>query len=453
MSLTSSPLLINSPLKLGNSDPFHTYAITIGPREFRTLQVYQKYVVPCLYKSYSPETVDAVIHTQRLSFVGLLQDEVTAYALLSREAALETLLSRKSNVAVTSHLSLIYMTKCQAVLRGRLSLIDGSETPDTVVRILCTILRLTAAEAMIDSQNAHLHIHALKRLFTRYSQLVGSDLDNKVTADLLALMHADVCQALRTSGRPILDMKDWFPYLNHDRMDARSLSPSSGEDMQSESEIIHRDVKDQVLRSAIRRQRKTLLLYHESLKKDLDSKVAGLLSSTLEKEIYQQIQLLNITANAEEVLRTPGLGPEQLHNQCAQAYLSFSVLLWSRRTLPTSILTNLLLDMASPTLRRLKNIIMIDKIGQRTHLHRNQSYADARLWALSVGIYTELQSRETSGISTICGDWFLETFRDEARAMHVHTWQHAVMIFERFLYSDRIQPHISRWWNKVVHPE
>lgn len=444
--------LIYSSLALGNSDPFGTYAISIGPRESHSLQVYQRFVVPCLYKSRTPELVNLVILAERQSNITFLQDEATAYALLAREAALESLLSLRGRHVAPSTSSLIYTTKCQAVLRKRLSQINGTETPETVVIILCTILRLTAADAMTASSYAHLHIQAIRRLLARYTELVGTNFDRRVIMDLLALVYVDVSQALLRSTTPMLELNDWLPYLNQDHKDASGMfQPSELITETLDIGTVHTDVKDEMLRTLIRNQRGTLFRYHQSLEGKLDPQAAGLLSAALDKDILQIVQLLHIISETEAYSQTE-LSPEPLEDQTARVYIPLSVLLWSHLALPTSVVINLLVDVAYPTLRRLRNALLKSKPDQKTYLCGYTAFAHARLWALSVGVHTELHRARVLGLNMVCGYWFLDTFREEADALGVHSWQHAASIFKQFLYSDHLEPHLSQWWDEVASP-
>lgn len=405
--------------------------------------------MPCLYRSRAPELVDPVVHAECQFNMTLLQDEVTAYALLAREAALESLLSLGGRDVVPSTSSLIYTTRCQAILRERLSRINGTETPSTVVTILCAILRLAAAESMTASPHVHLHVNAIRRLLVRYSELVGVNFDRKVIMDLLALVYVDVSQALLRSTGPILEPNDWIPYLNQGSKDTSQkfqYSETSSEVLNIG--IVHTDVKDETLRSIIRNQRGALVRYHQSLERKSDPQAAGLLSAGLGKEILQIVQLLNIISKPVTDFQTE-LSSERLQNQKARTYLALSILLWSQLALPTSVVTNMLVDVAYPTLHRLRKALIQSKLDQS---HGSEASADARLWALSVGVFTELHRQKVSDLSLVCGHWFFDTFREEVKLMGVRSWQHAASIFKQFLYSDRIEPHMSQWWHQVVSP-
>lgn len=434
----------------GNSDPFDAYAVQLGPSEHSLLQLYTKSFVPALYGSRPANMVRPLADIQEGAFVGCLHDEAAAYALLSREAAINGLLVLRERYTAPSVPSLDYMVRSQAVLCRRLSLMDGSETPDMMFHVLSTISHLASAEVMAASATANLHVRALHQLMARFAEVAGPLQLQKASLSIIAVIFGDTIKAYLCSTRPTINLSAWSPYLGRETSREESSASLLTEDSGSDHHAIHRAVEDDTLKLIISKQRELVQLYHDSKQKDMSHMEILLLSVALNKEVLDVNQLLHIAAEAEFCLLNLGLDPEQVQRQCVRASVSLAMLLWSQLVLPTSLVVNIIFDVAPPTLQRLRSAILTSQFVEKEMPELGRAYKETRLWTLSVGVHVELHRKEKSGAYTACGEWFLETFREEAKSMDVRSWQQGVSIFDQFLYSEQIKPRMAHWWDRIV---
>lgn len=370
-----------------------------------------------------------------------LKDEAAAYGLLARNAAMETVMTGGLD-APPSPAILDYMTRAQAALRLKLPLLDGSESSSTVYPIMWATCLLAGTEMILRSPTADVHLRALSNLVVRYVELMGQDLDE---GSILNLVYADITRASIDPNRPFLDVLNWFPQI------FQGVWKAAEERLGSQYRIVdakvHSDVTDETTRLHILSAREDLRIFRHLRGVTLSPQDVKLISTvTQSRRLHRQGQLLNIAMDEIEHLDRPGQTIEEIQDHSARAYVPLAILLWSLSASPISIGGTVLFDPAPGILPYLKHTITKGMVSSQAREQGYGRYMDARLWALYVGAQTECNRTEVLGLNKVCGEWFPETFFKQASTMRVETWQRAVTIFEQFVHSDHMMPHISHWW-------
>lgn len=427
-----------SSLQLGNSDPFDTQAIPIGPRESDLLKVYREFTVQSSGKAswWKVNRVEVVQAT-------CLSDEAAAYALLARNSAMPDVKFIGHNIArSTTHLS--YLTRAQAALRKNLSLMTGSEMSSVIRPAMWTTFFLAYAELITGSPTLGVHIRAMSQLVIRYAALMG-DKVNK--ADIIAVAIVDFMAACTTLSRQTIDMVNWFPGIFQAMWDKTGVRRNERGDDKATLGNIHRYVKDKRLRTIILDQREEQEKRHELLEGDPEPAEAEDHGHAVHsRQLFLQAQLLHIALDAMERLGAPRVNDEQVQDQAARAYMSLSVLLWLLTTSPISFATERLLDGTGKILQHTRSML----VKGATAFPSSRRSREARLWALCIGVHTEVYRKVNLGSGLACREWFFEAFNAEVKALQIHSWKQVAGISEKLLSLDRTKPHISEWWHQVV---
>lgn len=427
------PALLCSPLQLGNSDPFGVHATPIGPRESHLLTIYRKVVVP---RIYHPALL-SLGHVDSFNF-NCLKDEVTACALLARNSAVEGFTLR-SRHATPSTSFFEYMTRGCAILRRRLSLMDGSESASVMLPIMWATCLLATAEMFTSIATGETHLRAMSELVVRYIRSLDGKLEE--ASPILIMTFVDNMRACATLSRPMIDACRWFPRLFQDLWDRANLSHRTSQAGNHNLGFVHADVQDRILKDIIVSRRG-----REQNSGESQTHWTVVFSQV----IFQHYQLLQVTLDAIEQLKTFSTNTERMQRQSVRGYLSASLLLWIQTNSRTPFINDALFGLRSSMLRHIKNMVNKDLLAQKSSKSQTRAYTDARLWALFIAIQVQLGNRETLDPDLICDEWFLRTFRTEAKSIQIHSWQQAVPIFEQFLYDDQLEPHISQWWHRIV---
>lgn len=441
---TFSNMSLSSPLQLGNSDPFNAYAIPIGPYEVYLSQVYQQLTFPQLYNLKQPKWRQFVANEIASTHHTCLQDEAAAYSLFARNSALEHVIIRRSNPAVSTPL-LNYMTRTQAALHRRLALMDGSETPQTVYTITWTTCFLASAEMIVKSSTTDYHFRALGKLIVRYAELMG---ENMEIGSILILVYVVLMRASTTLTVPVLDMADWFPRVCQDTWyEAEALWPMRVNS--SPGIAVHREIKDKVIREIMTSQRQGPNFSPDLIETCHDTEKARLLANTMRsQELYQNGQMLNVATDALKQLGAADLTLESLQDESARAYMAISTIVWLRLTSATTFFGNAIFDSSLFVLPHLRKVFAnLEERG--LYMRGPQRHQQPKLWALSMAVQSEFHRKYVLGAAPVCGEWFIEALRDHASSMQIHSWQQAVNILEQFLFNDELKPHISEWWQEV----
>lgn len=363
------------------------------------------------------------------------------------------LLSLREHYTTPSVSCLAYTVKSQAALYNGLSLLNGSETPEIVYNILSTVSYLASVDVMATSPAANIHIGALYHLVTRYAEMVGPQSLQRASMNIIAVFWMDAVKAYLGSKRPTLDLKIWLPFLGADTETVEPCESPGSEDGGVKFYSLHEAVEDEALKSLIMKQRQLNCRYRKSIRTEQSPLAMLLISITLHCEGLRINQLLYMVAEVEHNLLRPLLSLKRMQREYVRGCICLAVLLLSQAILPGSLSLDLIFDVASCTLHRLKNVMSTGQLHEGELLQLDRPLRDARLWALAVAVHVELHRKQTLGSHTACGERFLERLRSEATSMDIHSWQHAVSIFEQFFYSDQVKPQISDWWDRIVSGE
>lgn len=381
-------------------------------------------------------------------FADCLQDEASGYALFARNSAVVAFALGRQ-YATPSATFYTYMTRSCAVLRRRLSLMDGTETAHEVLPLMWATCLLGVAEMFTGLSTAEAHLRAMGKLMLRYIQLMDHKPETK---PVLVMSFVDTIRACTMLSRPMIDTYTWFPRLFQDLWDSTGVSHTDREVSCSNSSIVHPDVDDKILKDVIINRRDEQSSYHSPWReRGRDGrKTKFYWTVVFSQAIFQHSQLLHVILDALEQLAHPHMSSEQIQSQSVRAYLSASLLLWIQITSSTPFTTNKVFDITSTMLRHVKTMLKKDMFVRNASQSHKKAYTDARLWTLFIAVRAQLRKRETLFSDQIYDEWFLQTFRTEVKAKGIRSWQQVVPIFEQFLYDDKIEPHISQWWHKVV---
>lgn len=444
MDRAFSEMSLYSPLQYGNSDPFNTCAIPIGPYEAHLFRIYEQFTRPLLLNLKQPKWQTYMASGIVETHTNCLQDEAAAYSMLARNSALEHVMMKRSSADISTPL-LNYTTKTQAALQRRLALMNGSETPRIVSTIMWSTCYLASAEMIVGSPSTDFHFQALSKLIVRYVELAGQDLELNT---ILMLVYVVVVRAAATLTRPVLDMSNWFPRLCQETWQTGELIWRARGNSITEA-IIHQDVKDESIREIVRTQKLGPNFSPEMIESCHDPQESKLLYNTMRsQELYRNGQMLSVAADAHEKLRRTDLTSGQFWEESLRAYISLSVILWLRLTSTTTFFGNTLFDACVYILPHMKTTLT--NLQERSEQKRHR---EAQFWALFMGVQCELHREHVLEMTPMCGEWFKNTFHDHAAAMQIRTWQQAVGIFRSFLFDDELKPHISVWWNQVFREE
>lgn len=436
--LSLSPL--HSPLRLGNSDPFDSQSIPIGPYEYDLLKVYREFALQSLGRgaAWKVGNLD-VVHMTCLS------DKAATFALLARNSAVRALRSGVNSTEMST-VQLGYLTGAQAGLRKNLALMTGSRTRSMIHRVLWTTCLLAYAEMIHGSPTAGVHVRAMSQLLLKYTELMGDQVNK---SDIIAVAIIDFVRACRTLTRPTIDMIDWFPSMFREIWDTTGLYRIEQASKDTQWDSVHQAIRDKRLRAMIVDQREEQEKCRALLEVETSREEATVRGHSVHsRQLYQKVQLLHIFLDAMERFEAPRMSVEQRHDQVSRAYVSLAVLLWVNIASPISFTTERLLDGTGRILQHMRNILTQDR-GDATMGSSIERYRDARLWALCIGVQTERHREEQLGLVPACGGWFFEAFDAELRAMRVRSWQQVVDVSEQFLSLEGIKPHISCWWHTV----
>lgn len=339
--------------------------------------------------------------------------------------------------------ALQYLTRAQASLRRTLLVMDNSPTPRNLRNIIWAASFLAGAELPFNASPAvFIHIRAMARIVVQYVEMAGASFKLE---DIMHLIFLDIMTSVLAFRRCQLDTSVWLPRLLNEVWITVGAPLPFRKDVRSRH-TLHQSIKDIDLRTVMLSQKSRHDIY-DKLQEDIKPTHIGPLCDAIRaEELLHLGQLVNIAVDATNVLENSGLTSKLVQDQSARVYLPIAVQLWIRLTSPTFYLNNAGLDAAPNLLQYLKTAITRSGPDVRDLSAPEETYAAAKLWALSIGVYTEVQRRDTLGGDPICGAWFHETFRKQIKFMQIHSWQDAVTIFEDFLYCDYVKPHISQWW-------
>lgn len=436
-----SPL---SALRLGNSDPFHVYSIRLGPRETDLLKVIPGNVLPQqspfaqIYKRWTNTSAS----DDRRRYAELLSNEVTAYGLLGRNAALEVPISESHSAALPTHV-LYYMTMTQAALRRELKSLEHSPSTRNLHDVMWTASFLATIELSFGLSTADVHIAAMVRVMMRY---VKAREINISIGDLIHLLFPDIMTAVLTFKRCHLDTNVWLPRISQYMWSLAKAVPSDRESIESKH-ALHEMVKDVTLRTVMLGQKALRETYDKTQENLSTADVHILCDAVCVQELLHLGQLVNLAVDTLKALRTQNLTVEQFQDDSATVYLSIAVQLWIRLASPTSLSNNAKFDIAPSLLLRLKFAMEQVECVPRPTLHRERLHAEAKLWALFIGAYTESQLRNSDSADAV---WFRKAFQSQVRWMQIHSWEQAVAIFKEFLHCEYAKPPVSEWWSEVV---
>lgn len=427
--------LLRSSIRSGNSDPFDSQSIPIGPHESDLLKIYREIVVLSLgkaswWKVKKLEVVQAMC----------LSDKAAAFALLARNSAIQDARSRGHGEG-PSTVQLKYLAQAQAALRKNISLMVGPIALSMITQVLWTTLYLAYAEMINESPTAGVHMRPMSQLVVRYAELMGDQVNK---ADIIAVTIVDIVRACKYLTRPTLDMVCWFPGIFRTLWDETGVCRSGQGSKEAALRALSRDVKDKRLQTVVLDLREEQEMHHTLLEGAIGLEEGSRCGFSIHsRQLFQQAQLLHIVLDAMERLGTSRLSELEVQDQMVRAYLSLSVLLWLLVTSPISLTAERVLNGTGRILEHVRNILMKEPSDAAR-------YQKARLWALCIGVHTELHRKGLLGSDLACDRWFFEAFVNEVKSMRISRWEQVSSISEQFLCLDRFRPHISQWWYQIV---
>lgn len=433
--------VLSKVLTLGNSDPFHAFAIQIGPTDNFYLKYYHLTVIPQLYTIQNRRWTSSLASNERNACLNSLGDEAAAYSLLARNAAIHSI---QSGPERTTSLTTVfkYQARAHAALRKKLTSLDETATNNDAViyETMRATYLLAITDLLLKTSSAKVHLSALCELFTRYVSVKRARIDQP---KFLFPFYVDIQYACTTLSRPMLDILKWFPAI-----ESFSYSKWHVPD-KSFSHDIHPDIEDEKVRRMIILKREGQYVHRDLNDHQFDADDLKYVSFAIHsRNIWFQGVILNVALDALDELQTLKVLGVTDYVSNTRAFIAVAVLHWGRFASQFHVAGKLLYDdapLSIPLLRLLllqhesSNNLIDNKLNRKSYLH-------ARFWALFVGAQAEQNREGFLGLGKLCGDWFLNAFRAQARAMGVSSWEEAVPIFRQFLYNDHLKPHISTWW-------
>jgi hypothetical protein len=425
-------------LRKDNSDPFHTFGISIDATVDNLLKFHHDCIIPSAYH------IEVASVTRPLGAIAAfndaitaLRDECTGYSLLSAMTVVMAAVAR--NPAMTKQ-ALIYKNKSSALLRHRLGH-DGNayNDPDQLYRPIMGLL--TVETTLRNECGARLHAEMLAYLIRKSGGLTA--IDNRLRTQLL---WEEIHRTTIFLAQPAVDFGEWVPMQFPEYMDGdKSLFEKVNTIVTSP--IVDPSIENERLRDIFVELRKTC----EVLKWAMSSPP----NATGDTFAWPMVQshvcigrLMNHYADAASPAKETLTGYFG-RRENVEACICLAAAYWTRccfgveavrigSWLPgRGAVTH---DTGWRILPRLRRILALDEEPTEN------PYERVRLWALYVGALAEKRGSLLSP-EIEEKDWFTQNFVRHASKQGLHSWQDAEQVIEGFLHSQHIQPDGSVWFS------
>ena len=456
-AVLAGPLSIQN---LGNSDPFGSCPIAIGPRETEVLAYYYQNVVPIFTRYIEAMGVPPDVGRSKWHdpFSGL-QDRAEAYGFLARSAVFMSRNAIGNDQLITR--ALTYRNKSSELLRSRLASRQHQtyerETYQTVSSLLITAIVEESFQAAL------VHAKLLNYLLREQSRQ-GKTVD---PGAIMVGLWYDLHRASMTLTRPVFESSGWVSkQLLPGWQDARRTVPPLSGNARNGLDL---QVTDQPLRRLFIALREFLEITG-LVASDSGCIPASTLISLASYITVCQCHLVNryldllasLPPSADSNILIPDpvtssfLASQTNWQASTTAYVALAASQWTRQVIK---IENVLVGSSArifnagktilPALRRC--MIAADAFSNGLDPIKN---GRLRLWALYVGALSERASDSSlpvgeeedhaPGMRRQLG-WFTHHFALQLNRMGLVMWSDVRRVLQGFLYSDSLQPHGSAW--------
>lgn len=416
---------------VGNSDPFHAFAIPIDARVAHVMTYTSDLYLPGIYRHHKLSDRKAASVQAFDEIVAFLHDECTAYPHLARIAAV---MPKESAQIGSVSQSVKYKTKGLAALRKKLmssnSLLDP-KIPASALLFLTAELYDGHLEAA--SFHARILVHILEA--------------DTITIDfwfLFKVIYHDVQRACLSLVRPALDLETWLPQkFAALSLTTTLLTPDGAIDE------LHRPVDSSVTSSTIRalilearycRDTRLLITQDQTLANNQTNWSLGCRTmACVGRTISCYLDSRALMKKYENLYRT-GVSAAR-----AEAYFSLSLLYMLRCEAKMDIF-----QIGHKDTIFHSNPLILSRMKELLELDSNAITSRMRLYALFIGAYDE-QARAVVAPEVPERSWFNVNFANQCTKLGLWDWRDVREILLHFHYSDALQPHGSIWFWKTMN--
>lgn len=420
----------------GNSDPFQTFSIPIGPEENQLILLYRDYVLPSVYhlqvknKGLNDKNMQELAERDWRDNIAGLEDEGTALATLARYGSIVS----RSNPDLRST-ALKYLGQSTRVLRQKVSQRGDLSSISNCLHIN---MLFNAEIINLNLVGAVTHGKAFLHIFKQ--QWDEQRLDYKM---LLYQLHNDMQLTSTFLIRPIFDHGEWLPKVLKPLWDAAAP-------YMLEVEIednLDPAIDHPVLLYWFKRRRQQL--YHEGAKasdKDAIPPLPLVTGSFMATTFLFHSRMLHHYLDTEKELKDEGLSLEtksSLYVRQLLALASTQLHKWagySPRILGVQMYDN----------KRYLNALRaaIEQCEACAAKAAVNKYSNAITWALYLGALAERDTLSES--RQISNRWFHRKLASFARSAQVTTWDDLKAILKGFLYQESQLSKGSVWFEELV---
>ena len=430
-----------SPMDLigkGNSDPFNSFAVVIDPVVNRIMNFHLHVTLPKRF-SVQVETQTRSLNARREwnEAVTALHDTCAGYAIL---ALFGTRLADIAHDASLSRSALVYKNKSLVLLRNRLATHDY-KNPDELYQSILLLLMADFGARRIE--DAAMHAKVLMHLIQASGGL--SNCDPKTRRLLLSI---DGHQSATSLTRPWLYLGGWslgsYPEMTDLEAKMAWLALKTPLD---------ETIDDIWLRSIFNQLREAIEVFDWATSNRSDNSSDALLWAMTQGSIFVN-RLVNkyvdITeANSYNQLHAPPITMQDIN---IQASTCLATICWTRRIFGVEAwkVGSVVQDSSPTILPRLRDLLMSSEVCTSRYYRHGGKYSKLRLWALYIGASVEQDHVGHFNFPGSGDNWFTTSLMEQAEYLGLNSWQGMREALQGFLYSDRVIPHGSVWFPKVI---
>jgi hypothetical protein len=419
-----------SILTMGNSDPFHAFAIPVDAGVAHVMTYTSDVYLPGIYRHHNLSDQRAANSQAFDEITAFLHDECTAYAHLARIVAVMPGNSAKPG---STSLSVMYKNKVLLTLRKRLMHPDSLRDPKIPAAIL---LFLTAElyDGNLEASSFHARILA---------HILETGLVDMNLWFLFKALYHDTQRACLSLARPAFDLETWLP---------RQFASLCLTNMPLKPDEVIHETRGQLDASIMNSSMKGLISEARYCRD------AGLLMSEDQRLAHNQMNwylgcrmmacvggTVNHYLDSRDMIRKEeDLDQTSLKAAQTEAYASLALLYLVRCEARMEAFRfgqkDTIFHANRLILTRMKELLELDATTQHPRM---------KLFALFVGAYAE-QAQVVTTCEVPEKGWFNVNLAAQAVKLGLWTWGDVREILLGFHYSDALQPHGSIWFWKTM---
>jgi hypothetical protein len=426
------PVSPRSLVAYGNTDPFDSYPIHIGPQENELISFYRDVFLPAQYGfRVRIPNMEQLQKRDWEACINGLRDEGVAHGSLARWGYMVG----PSNPRL-QRLAIGHQLKATQSLIAKLATGADPQTPD----IYLHLNMLFSAETISrNAVGAAVHGQALRRMFEEAWR--QNTLDYKL---LLWQVHNDVQNSSIFLSKTIFDMDGFLPTV------LRPVWRATAAEVPSMSaEAINADL-DAAIEGQLIQLFKSNRIFWEMLlvfEQSSTEKSQMMMNRCNAQELLHLGRFINCYVAAQAKMLERGTREHKLR-LFVQSYLSLAAAYLIKRTnLDPVVLGRPIFDMRPALAASLRHALEQSRL--LSNAEDQQRLAASRLWALYVGSMCEL-TYIGSVSSARPRSWFLAGLARQALDMGIKSWASAVPVLRRFLYTDRSLPLGAEWFDEAL---